>query len=227
VARRFVLLGSGDGGEWADPIFRNVAGDKGHAAVVATAQVANGTEALEAQRRYAEDHLWRAGIRTVHVPLLDRADAEQTSALKALDGAAFVYVLGGQLPPLVAALRGSRFWDEVTSRHLSYVGNSAGAMLLGGQYPTWDRARDPGLGLFPAAFIVAHWDEMETVQPGTQEAIIGLAHDDTLVGIDADTAMIGDGVTWQTAGRGGIHVLANNTWTHHQAPGSFALCLLP
>jgi hypothetical protein len=39
----------------------------------------------------------------------------------------------------------------------------------------------------------------------------------TLIGLDEDSAMVGDGSSWQVLGRGGIHVYRDGGWEHHAA----------
>ena len=43
------------------------------------------------------------------------------------------------------------------------------------------------------------------------------------VALDEDTAMTGDGHSWQVMGRSGIHVLREAEWTHYAPGDSFEL----
>jgi hypothetical protein len=45
------------------------------------------------------------------------------------------------------------------------------------------------------------------------------------VGLDEDTAMVGDGRTWSVLGRQGVHVLRAGSWTTHRHGDRFELDL--
>ena len=48
-----------------------------------------------------------------------------------------------------------------------------------------------------------------------------------LIGIDEDTAMVGDCTRWEVVGTGAVHVLERGSWVRHDAGESFALALAP
>lgn len=107
--QRFVLFGTGDWGEWCDGLFEQLALRGGHAAVVAAGQTESGAAAVASYRKGAKDRLDRVGIPSVDVPLLVPGDGDRATAREALNGAAFVYVLGGGPRSTVDALRDSGF----------------------------------------------------------------------------------------------------------------------
>ena len=49
--------------------------------------------------------------------------------------------------------------------------------------------------------------------------------DDLLVGVDEQTAMVGDGERWQVVGRGGVHVRTGDEWTRHRSPDELTVSL--
>ena len=49
----------------------------------------------------------------------------------------------------------------------------------------------------------------------------------TLVGIDEETAIVGDGARWTVTGRGAVHLIADGTRSAHPAGHSFDLGLSP
>jgi hypothetical protein len=82
----------------------------------------------------------------------------------------------------------------------------------------------PGLRLFPGIWFGPHWDALDGFAPGLTDFIISEVPPGVrLVGIDENTAMVGDGLSWDTAGVGGVHVMLGDDWTHHEAGEAFAL----
>jgi cyanophycinase-like exopeptidase len=199
-----VLFGAGDWAEWADPLLTELGACGGHAAVVAAGQVENGPEAIRWYRDGVDSRLRRLGIETVHVPLLRQGEGDAADAVGTLEDAAFVYVLGGGPRSTVLALRGSLFWQTMLSKKLPFVGSSGGAMLVGSRYPTdlSFAAVESALGTNRRLLVAGHWDELDEMRPGLRESFIREARDDTLMGIDRDTGVDGDGTHWKVVGRG-------------------------
>jgi hypothetical protein len=219
-----VLFGAGDWAEWADPILRNLGANGGHAAVVAAGQTANGPQAVRWYRAGAEARFDRVGIRTVHVPLLQPGDGDHPDALQALDGAAFVYVLGGGPRSTVLALRGSFFWRAIVTQRVPFVGSSGGAMLVGSRFPsdlTFTTVA-PALGTNPHLLVAGHWNELDEMRDGLQAAFVTEAGDDTLLGIDRDTGIDGDGCHWTVVGSGRVVVRSKRKTTSYAEGESFA-----
>jgi cyanophycinase-like exopeptidase len=179
-------------------------------------------------RHGAKQRLHRAGVSCVDVPLLVPEDGDSQAALETLDGAAFVYVLGGGPKSAVDALRGSAFMTAVWSRHIPYVGSSGGSMLLGARYPTsLDFEMAPALQVFRQTVVAAHWDELETMRPGLQKKFESDRCAGMLVGIDTDAALAGDGRNWRVAGKNQVHVLRAGSWATYHDGDEFELSILP
>ena len=65
------------------------------------------------------------------------------------------------------------------------------------------------------------------LQRGDHTVQVRVPRGTVLVGIDENTAMVGDGAAWSVAGVGGVHVLDDGDWTHHGPGAAFDLPLLP
>ena len=64
-----------------------------------------------------------------------------------------------------------------------------------------------GLSMLPRAFVMPHFDALEMYEPGLRDRFIGSAPaGSTPVGIDEDTALLGDGETWTVRGAGAVWV---------------------
>ena len=61
-----------------------------------------------------------------------------------------------------------------------------------------------------------HWDIVDTWIPGATDFIAGsVGPGDTFIGLDEDTAMVGDGRSWEVIGRAKVHVLREGEWTRY------------
>ena len=82
----------------------------------------------------------------------------------------------------------------------------------------------PGLGLVRRMVFGPHWDIVDTWVPGAKDFIVSSVEDgDTFVGLDEDTAMVGDGEAWNVIGRQQVHVLRDGEWSSHAEGAAFAL----
>lgn len=174
-------------------------------------------------------HYASLGIPAEVLPLKTREDAARHDLTSALEGAAVAYFSGGNPAYLAGVLADTPFWHALRAamtRGLAYAGCSAGVACLGDRAP--DSARrslddelwQPGLGVFPRCHFGPHWDALDGYAPGLRDFIVSsVPPGNTLVGIDENTAMVGDGEHWRMAGVGSVHVLAQGEWVEH-APGS-------
>jgi cyanophycinase-like exopeptidase len=229
----FALLGSGEFDPWTIQIdewltTRSEAPGS-RVLVIPTACAAEGDEVFDMWASKGLDHYGSLGIPAEVLPLKTREDAARPDLAAALDGSAVAYFSGGNPAYLARVLADTPFWRALRSamtRGLAYAGCSAGVVCLG------DRALDngrrsfdealwqPGLGVFPRCFFGAHWDMLDGYVPGLKDFIVASVPDgDTLVGIDENTAMLGDGEHWRLAGVGSVNVLSQGEWVEH-APGS-------
>ena len=152
-----------------------------------------------------------------------REDAEREDLAQWVREASAVYFSGGNPYHLASVLRDSVFCRAMLGRlddGLGYIGCSAGVACL--TETTYDTATDllsqdvwkPGLSYVRRLLFAPHWDTVERWYPGAQAFIAGsLAPEQTLVAIDEETAMVGDGVAWSVLGRSGVHLLQDGGWT--------------
>ena len=97
------------------------------------------------------------------------------------------------------------------------------------------RARDagrtswqPGLRLFPRLRFGPHWDALDGFAPGLPTSSSPPCPTGaTLVAVDENTAMVGDGTAWDVEGVGGAHILHAGAWHHHGSGSRFDLPMLP
>lgn len=240
TARRFAFLGSGEFEPWTEPIDRALLSDAGPSGsgtvlVLPTASAHEGDGVFERWAAQGLAHYRALGVSVEVGDLRERPDASRADLLAALERASVVYFSGGNPARLAATLAGTPFWSRLVARldeGLAYAGCSAGVACLGVLAPDSERdpsdARiwQPGLRLFPTTLFGPHWDALDTYADGLTALIVAsVPPGATLVGIDEETAMVGDGTTWRIEGRGGVHVLHEGAWRHARAGSHLELPL--
>jgi cyanophycinase len=158
--------------------------------------------------RLGEGHFNRLGVPVRSLPVVDRAGADDPALAGAISEANFVYLSGGKPAYLYQTLAGSLAWEAILAvvrRGGLLAGCSAGAMILGESFFGFSRRkRITGFGLLPGAMVVPHFDEI----PGWMLAPIrgwfgrGL----TLVGIEANTALLRRDDRMEVLGDGGVTI---------------------
>ena len=108
----------------------------------------------------------------------------------------------------------------------------AGAAFLGASAPyvardSLDHWTD-GTKLLPRAYIVVHFDMLNTYVPGLRDMLLEMRPRDTLtVGIDENTALCGDGEHWRVTGSGSAWIGADgNELTAHPDGATIDLRLI-
>ena len=229
----FALLGSGEFDPWTAPVDEWLTTRPEapglRVLVIPTACAPEGDGVFDRWASKGLSHYDSFGIPAEVVPMKTREDAARPDLIATLEGAAVAFFSGGNPAYLAGVLRDTPFWDallERMARGLAYAGCSAGVVCLGDRALDSARTRidgtlwQPGLGVFPTCIFGAHWDALDGYMPGLTDFIVSSVPDgDVLVGIDEDTAMMGDGTHWRLAGVGGVHALSDGAWTEH-APGS-------
>jgi cyanophycinase len=237
----WALLGSGEFDPWTEAVDRRMlsrdGSPPGKVLVLPTASAAEGDEVFDRWAAKGLAHYADHGIEAEVVTLKTRDDAHREELVSMLDGAAMAFFSGGNPAYLASTLDGTPFWAalrESMDRGLGYAGCSAGVACLGDTAP--DSARRsmdddlwrPGLGVFPGTWFGPHWDTLDGFAPGfTSFMESSLPQGSRLIGIDEDTAMVGDCTRWDVVGTGAVHVLEGAAWTRHEAGESFALALAP
>ena len=180
-------------------------------AILPTASYPDGEVVFHRWAAMGEDHFRGLGAEVEAVLVRDAVDAQDPGFAQAVGEADLIYLSGGKPDHLLRALAGSAVWRAARAAHARgaiLAGCSAGAMVLAGRQVRfrrrlplpvrWDEALHvaPGLAVFP------HYDRM----PEVIVAFIALqAPRGTLVvGIDEETALVGQDGVWQVHGRGRV-----------------------
>ncbi len=167
-----------------------------------------GDASVERWMQMGVEHFTCLGAYAQAARIIDRASADDPHWAALIEAADLIYFSGGDPLYLYQTMIGTRAWAAVETawtRGATYAGCSAGAMILGAYVPD---VRSPDLRLYPAfnrvahAFIMTHFDRMESFRPGVTAAIQSrLAEDEFMLGIDEDTALVGRPDTeWEVLG---------------------------
>lgn len=238
--RVVALLGSGEFEPWSVEVDRwvlgHARGGDGGVLVLPTASAPEGDDVFERWGVKGVAHFEALGVRAEVLPLKSRTDAARLDLVEALARASAIYLSGGNPAYLARTLAGTPFWRELETeldRGLAYAGCSAGvACLTERTYDTgvtelgpdlWQ----PGLGVVRGVLFGPHWDIVDSWIPGARRFILAsVPAGAVFVGIDEETAIVGDGTSWSVLGRGGVHVLADGAWRTFAAGEAFPLALL-
>ena len=145
----------------------------------------------------------RLGVTAVPIVVRDRRDAESADLAALVEGAGLIYLSGGNPPYLAETLRGSRVWaaiHDAWQAGAALAGCSAGAIALTSWVPHLRnplRAPDPGLDVVPHVRVIPHFDKFLGWMPDLIDRFLAKAPPGvTVLGIDEDTALVGDHGTW-------------------------------
>lgn len=219
MTRSLGLFGSGEFLPWAEPVDRmliersSVKTDK--VVVLPLASAPEGDETFDRWASMGMSHYRKIGAAPVVLPIKTREDAMRPEHVDALDEAALIFFSGGNPGYCCRVLPQTPFWEAVVAAveaGVSIGGCSAGAVMLGNTAP--DVKPDltfewvDGLRLFPDVVVGAHWDMLDSYRPGLREQILQEIPSGILVvGIDEDTAIVGDGMTFTVHGNGGVELI--------------------
>jgi cyanophycinase len=232
------LLGSGEFQPWSEAADRwllSRANGDGSVLILPTASAPEGEDVFGRWASMGLDHFATLGIPARVVPLKGRADASDRDLVGSLDGASVVYFSGGNPAYLARTLEDTPFWDRLLERMIDgmgYAGCSAGVACLtettfDSESQTFDAMYASGLGVIPRTVFAPHWDIVDSWIPGASDFIVGAVPDGfVFVGLDEDTAMLGDGGSWEVAGKSGIHVRRDGEWATYREGDRFELPLL-
>ncbi len=237
MTRAYALLGSGEFDPWTASIDRWLLGRDGArdgpVLILPTASAAEGDDVFDMWARKGLDHYDRRGDRGQGRAAEDARRRPPRRAGGRPRRGSVAFFSGGNPAYLSSVLGGTPFWQallEAMDDGLAYAGCSAGVACLGDIAP--DSAREefdenlwqPGLRLFPGYWFGPHWDALDGFAPGLTDFIVSeVPEGATLVGIDENTALVGDGRRWDVVGVAGAHVLTDGDWTHHEPGASLDL----
>jgi cyanophycinase len=234
----FAFLGSGEFEPWSEPVERRlIEGSRrpdGVALVLPTAAAHEGDTSFDEWGAKGLQHFASLGFAAEVVPLKTREDAHDDGIVGRLDDASLVFFSGGNPARLAAILRDTPFWLALVAAMnsgLPFAGCSAGVAFL--TESTFDSdTRDlesvwaPGLGYLHDVLFGPHWDIVDVWVPGAGAYIVdSVRPGQTFVGLDEDTAMVGDGVSWKVIGRQKVHVLRDGEWEIFGDGDAFDLAL--
>ena len=232
------FLGSGEFDAWSEPVDRwalaRSRNPAGPVLVAPTAAAHEGDESFDGWANKGLEHYAGLGIPAEVLPLKTREDAHRDDLVRRLDDASIVFFSGGNPARLAGLLRDTPFWEALVRAHgdgLPYAGCSAGVACLteitfDSESETLDGIWADGLGYIPGVRFAPHWDIVDTWIPGATSFIVAsIGPTDAFVGLDEDTAMVGDGRTWEVIGRAKMHVLRDGEWSRFAHGDEFELPL--
>jgi cyanophycinase-like exopeptidase len=182
--------------------------------IVPTASWPDGEEVFRRWADMGSAHFTALGAEVEPVLVRDRFDADDDASAQAIGEADLVYLSGGKPGHVTEALLGSPVGDALVAAHergATLAGCSAGAMVLADRH--WDfRKRRllwplrwrSALGIVPGATVIPHYDAFPEAFAAmvVLQAPRGMA----TLGIDEETALIGQDGTWQVQGKGRVTV---------------------
>jgi len=205
-------------------------------AVVPTAASLEGDERVAWWLDLARRHYGAMGVEAVPVPVLTRADADDRRLASLVDGVGLVYLSGGDPHHLAATLKGSRVWEAVVAAWhggAALAGCSAGAMALTsgappdlgpggsrralsgeapGAGPAERGPEEGGLEVVGHLAVIPHFDLLERRRPGVVEWFASWQRPGTtLVGVEEETALVGNAAGWRVEGRGAVWVFGSGS----------------
>ena len=225
----FALLGSGEFQPWSHEVdawmFDRVTGD-GRVLVLPTASAPEGDEVFSDWARQGIEHFGERQVPCEVLDVRDRTDADDRAMAERVQGASIVYFSGGNPAYLASTLSGTELWKAVLAgldRGMGYIGCSAGMASLGRKAPDssveefspelWAE----GLRLFPRTWFGPHWDMLDRYVPGLVAHIDAtVPPEDLLIGVDEQTALVGDGERWHAIGVGAVRVRQGSEWREHR-----------
>jgi cyanophycinase-like exopeptidase len=221
----FALLGSGEFQPWSREVdtwmLDRVTGD-GRVLVVPTASAPEGDEVFGQWANSGLEHFAEQDIACEALEVRDRTDADDAGMVERVHGASVIYFSGGNPAYLAATLNGTALWKSVLDgldRGMGYIGCSAGMASLGRKAPDSTVADfspslwGDGLRLFPRTWFGPHWNMLDHYIAGFTSYIDAtVPSDDLLIGVDEQTAIVGDGEHWQVIGVGSAHVREGVSW---------------
>jgi cyanophycinase len=231
------LLGSGEFQPWSESadrwLLERADGD-GRVLILPTAAAPEGDDVYLGWASMGLTHFSDLNVPSEVVELRTREDASTPGVVARLERASVAYFSGGNPAYLAATLDGTPFWTRLLERldeGMGYAGCSAGVACLAeltfdSTSQSLEDVYKPGLGIMRRAVLAPHWDIVETWVPGAGEFIVGSVPEGSVfVGLDEDTAMLGDGSSWEVSGKSGIHIRSGGEWTTYRDGERFELPL--
>jgi cyanophycinase len=181
-------------------------------AILPTASFPDGEATFTRWAAMGVEHFAALGAEVEPVLVRDRVDADDGAFAQAIGEADLVYLSGGKPGYLLATLDGTRVGQAVRDASRSgtiVAGCSAGAMVLAdrqwgfrGWKMPWPLRWQRALGVVSGVAVIPHYDAWP--EPLCALMALQAPGGSAIVGIDEDTAVIGQDDTWQVHGRGRV-----------------------
>ena len=183
-------------------------------AILPTASYPDGEDVFSRWASMGVAHFEALGAEVEPVLVRDRDAADDPAAAQAIGEADLVYLSGGKPAHLMSALDGTAVGMAIVDAHergATVAGCSAGAMVLAGhafgfrlRVAPWPLRWRTGMGFVPGASVIPHYDAW----PEALSALIALQapRGSIVLGIDEDTALVGQDGGWQVHGRSRVTV---------------------
>ncbi len=188
-----------------------------------TAAGKEGDDSINRWSNMGVEHFTRLGANVKALRIIDRESADREEHAAALENADLIYFSGGNPAYLYETMKDTRSWNAAQrawARGAIYAGCSAGAMILGKRTPSFRLMKtQEGFGIFPAEFIIPHFDAFPAVwRPMVFALQKQLKDGQRMVGIDEDTALVGTlQGEWKAMGKSQVHVFTREGKTTYQA----------
>jgi cyanophycinase len=167
----------------------------------------------------------RLGVTQRFLSILTIDDANNKELVADIDGAALIYLSGGDPHYLANTLRNTLTWDLIVKNWQSggsLAGCSAGAMVLSELIPHFRLSRTKptlGLGLLKQLRVIPHFDKFfRWIPDSAAKVLLDLPGDEILIGIDENTAVVKQSdKDWQVWGEGKLHIIKGENPGQYQA----------
>ena len=177
-----------------------------HVVCLPTAAGTEGLERITYWMELGKSHFSSLGVEVESLPVVDQSSANDPALAERIRQANFIYLSGGKPDYLYRTLVNSLVWpaiQEVLEKGGILAGCSAGAMIMGEFIPGFPGLK-PAFGLIPGVVIMPHFDEIPGAMVSALQLLVGEKR--TLVGIEANTALVVADESYQIVGSGGVVV---------------------
>ena len=183
-------------------------------AILPTASYPGGEEIFSRSAAMGIAHFGGLGAEVEPVLVRDRAEADDAAAAQAVGEADLIFLSGGKAGYLLDVLAHSAVGRAIAAAHQRgavVAGSSAGAVFLGGyafdvrvRSLPWPLRWRSGLGLVSGAAVLPRYDAWP--EPICALVALQAPRGSVVLGIDAETALLGRDGAWQVHGRSRVTV---------------------
>jgi cyanophycinase len=173
-----------------------------------TAAAPEGPERIAYWEQLGHEHYRRLGVESEALLVLDRTDADRADLAERVAGAGLIYLSGGNPVYLTDTLRDTAVWHAIVAafeNDAALAGCSAGAIALSAFVRdrfTAEAPLRPALGVVADLVVLPHFDRLMRFAPQLADAVLRQLPDAVeLVGVDEDTAIVGDARRWEVMGK--------------------------